>query len=533
MCVWFPKWSIQRLRSERPDLDLNFELPNINATSLETRLPRRKRASGPDLVLFTRHGQRLLVTECTPGAERRGVCIGQSLAEAKALVPRAAFLPADLAADRQALALLALEGQRFSPLVGLEDAPHPESLLSDVTGCTHLWNGEEPFVEAVRDDWTKRGYHVRLALAGTLGAAWALAHADTTAPTAVIPAGGEAAALGGLSVALLRLPPVVLERLEALGLRTIGDVLALPRETLASRFDLILPRRLDEALGQRAEALVVERLHEPLAAAREWDVPLDDRLTLEHVCRQMLQELLSRTPHPGAGLQELDGELRTETGTVALEIRLVEPARDEAYLGQLVALHLERCTWSGGVVAVRWTVTRLGRLPQVAREWFADSVADRAEADASRQVAALVDRLSSRLGSDVVLRAETLPDAQPERAVRLVPRGAARPDGSREGKEEYALPPDQSRCRPCRLLGIPLPITVASVVPDGTPVRVTWRGRDYRAIRCWGPERIDTGWWHTHDVQRDYYRVEWEDGTHVWIFRDRRIERWFLHGFFE
>ena len=64
------------------------------------------------------------------------------------------------------------------------------------------------------------------------------------------------------------------------------------------------------------------------------------------------------------GLQELEGELRTETGPVTIEIRLVEPTRDERHLAQLVELQLERQTWSGGVVAVRWTRSRLGRLEQ-------------------------------------------------------------------------------------------------------------------------------------------------------------------------
>jgi protein ImuB len=105
---------------------------------------------------------------------------------------------------------------------------------------------------------------------------------------------------------------------------------------------------------------------------------------------------------------------------------------------------------------------------------------------------------------------------------------------TRLGKpNEYALPSDQARCRPSRLLADPQPITVVSVVPDGAPIRVTWRKQDCRVVRSWGPERIATGWWRTPDVQRDYYRAEWEDGTHAWIFRDRRGGRWFLHGFFE
>ena len=350
------------------------------------------------------HDQRPCVTVCGPKAERLGVRVGQPLAEAKALLRKAVYLPADVVADREALCQLALDGQRFSPLVGLEEGIPPESLLSDVTGCTHLWDGEERFLQAVRDHWTERGFQIQLALAGTVGAAWAVAHAVRTA---VVPAGGETAALSGLPVTLLRLPINALERLEALGLRTIGDVLQLPRETLASRFGLILPERLDQALGQRPESFVGERLREPLAVVREWEVPLENRLAVAQVCREMLRTLLSVGDHPGAGIQELEGELRTEAEAVKLEIRLVEPSRDERHLAQLVDLQLERCTWSQGVIGIQWTVLRLGSLALVQRDWFADD----GETDTSREVVALVERLSSRLGDDVVLRVEVLPDA--------------------------------------------------------------------------------------------------------------------------
>jgi len=444
------------------------------------------------------------------------------LAEAKALLRKAVYLPANVVADREALCQRALDGQRFSPLVGLEEGTAPESLLSDITGCTHLWGGEERFLQAVRDHWTERGLQIQLALAGTVGTAWAVAHAVTAA---VVPAGGETAALSGLPARLLRLPISALERLEALGLRTIGDVLQLPRETLASRFGLILPQRLDQALGKRPESFVGERLREPLAVMREWEVPLENRLAVAQLCREMLRTLLSVGDHPGAGIQELEGELRTEAEVVKLQIHLVEPTRDEQHLAQLVDLQLERCTWSQGVIGIQWVVLRLGSLALVQRDWFADD----GKTDTWREVIALVERLSSRLGDDAVLRVDVLPDPQPERAVELTPWTKARPTAA----SEFSLSPEQSRCRPFRLLGVPQPIAVVSVVPDGPPIRMTWRTQECRVVRSWGPERIATGWWRAPDVERDYYRAEWEDGTHAWIFRDRRGGRWFLHGFFE
>jgi protein ImuB len=488
-----------------------------------------------ETLLFAGYNQRTLLTACSPQAEQLGARAGQPLAEARALLPNAVCVAADDAADRDILAQLALDYQRFSPLVGLEESPQPDSLLCDVTGCTHLWDGEEPFLQAIRDYSIERGYHVQLALAGSVGAAWALAH---TAAATVVLEGEEEAAVAGLPSMALRLPPTVLARLEALGLRTIRDILNLPRDTLASRFGTILPQRLDQMLGRLPETFLCERLKEPLTVVREWEVPVDDRTALVRLCRIMLKELLALADRhgAGAGLQELEGEFRTEndipgsgsretSGPILMTIRLVEPTRDERHLMQLIELHLERQTWSGGILAMRWSVLRLGRMELAQSSWLADD----SQRDVSRSFRTLVDRLTSRLDASAVLSAELVPDAQPEHVVRLVPWVNTEPSR----REEFTLSPEQSRSRPFRLLNTPQPTEVAAVVPDGSPIRMVWQGQDRMVVRSWGPERIATGWWRAQDVQRDYYRVEWEDGTHVWIFRDLRSGRWWIHGFFE
>ena len=355
-----------------------------------------------------------------------------------------------------------------------------------------------------------------------VGAAWALAH---TTALSLVPAGHEEEALSGLPVAALRLPAATLERLEALGLYTIGEVLQLPRDTLASRFGVILPRRLDQALGLLPETFICERLKEPLTAFREWEVPIDDRFAVNLVCRQLLRELLSMAERIGMGLLELEGEIQTEADSIKIEIRLVEPTRDERHLAQLAELQLERRTWSGGVMAVRWSALRLGRLEQAQGRWFVDDL----ESKTSRGFNTLVERLSSRLEAKAVLRVELVADAQPEHVVRLVPWTSAQPPQDRQ----FSLSPEQSRGRPFRLLNRPLPIDVTSMVADGPPIRMVWNRQDCLVVRAWGPERIATGWWRAQDVERDYYRVEWEDGTHVWVYRDQRNGRWFLHGFFD
>src|SRR5262249_17890227 len=160
------------------------------------------------------------ITVCSSKLEGLGLYAGQPLAEAKALLPNATFLPVDLAGDHISLAKLALECQRFSPLVGLEEGDNPEALFCEVTGCTHLWHDEERFLLEVRRYWRSRGYHVQLALASTMGAAWALAHHRKMS---LLNEGDEQLALSRLPVSALRLPQTSLEPLISLGLYTIGE----------------------------------------------------------------------------------------------------------------------------------------------------------------------------------------------------------------------------------------------------------------------------------------------------------------------
>jgi protein ImuB len=85
-------------------------------------------------------------------------------------------------------------------------------------------------------------------------------------------------------------------------------------------------------------------------------------------------------------------------------------------------------------------------------------------------------------------------------------------------------------------------------IPEGPPLRFTWRRVNRRVTKAEGPERIAPEWWRTFDGSpiertRDYYRIEDEDGCRYWVFREGLYQerdearednppRWFLHGVF-
>ena len=64
---------------------------------------------------------------------------------------------------------------RFSPIVGLEPTDS-ESILLDITGLAHLFGGETALAEAIVRDFARLGLAARVAIADTIGAAWAAAH---------------------------------------------------------------------------------------------------------------------------------------------------------------------------------------------------------------------------------------------------------------------------------------------------------------------------------------------------------------------
>jgi protein ImuB len=124
-----------------------------------------------------------------------------------------------------------------------------------------------------------------------------------------------------------------------------------------------------------------------------------------------------------------------------------------------------------------------------------------------------------------------LPDHRPECGSRALPLQG-------EGAQPAlpALPPGPALLdpalplhRPAWLLPEPQPLAEAA---DGTPLV---QGRPLRLLA--GPERIETGWWDEHPVQRDYFIAEAHDGALVWVFRHRLPQPpgepvWFLQGLF-
>jgi protein ImuB len=73
-----------------------------------------------------------------------------------------------------------------------------------------------------------------------------------------------------------------------------------------------------------------------------------------------------------------------------------------------------------------------------------------------------------------------------------------------------------------------------ALLPDAPPSLLRIGTRGHRVARAEGPERLAAEWWREERPDRDYYRVELEDGARLWVCRIGMgaEARWFIHGYF-
>lgn len=507
MALRLPNWPVQRLLAERPEL-------RAGPVVLHRRDPRR----GEQVVAACRR------------AREAGVRVGVPLAEAVTMV-EAAACPYDPAADLAGLGRLAEHCEQFSPKVGWQTvSPNPlgpwygESpahLFLDVTGIPQLFGGEWALTSRVVAACRGLRYAARVAVTETLGAAWAVA--GTGGMATVIPPGGVKDVLRPLPVEVLRLPDDTTAVLSRLGVRWIDDLLQLPRAALASRFGPVVALRLDQAFGAAPEVLVPHRPPPVFEAAERFDYPTERRDVLDQVAAGLIDRVAEDLRGAGRGALRLVGEFGCGPDqTVEFEVNLYRPTDLAKPMLELAKLHCDQLALPGPVDRVRLRADQTVPLRPAQVRLFADP-----HDVASGPLGELFERLTGRLGAAAALRPVWQADPLPERAVRFVPLvgGGPRPRVSASTTKAPAVGD-----RPLRLLDPP-PRIDAGPDSDGPPAWFRWRRR-HAVVRWWGPERIETRWWRTGLVRRDYYRVETDSDGRYWLFRDLVTGAWHLHGRF-
>ena len=410
----------------------------------------------------------------------------------------------------------------YAPVVAADGA---DGLVLDVSGASHRYDGEAGLLEDIVQRLQRLGFSARAAMAGTWGAAHALARYGSGAIQRV-EAHQSGLSIADFPVTALRIPDAMVEGLSKIGVDQIFEIESKPRGPLALRFGPELIRRLDQAYGRADEPIIPIEAPELIQERLVFAEPIGAPETLARYVQKLVEALCARLETQALGARKLDLRFeRVDNLVEAVRIGTAKPVRDVKRLTRLLVDKLETVDPGFGIDAM--TLSAPVVEPLVWR--LASHDLSRAPAP---DVTDLVDTLSNRFGAARLYRMTPSQSDVPERSVQKI-----EPAAISSGANWPRRWP-----RPARLLARPERIETVALLPDQPPVSFTWRGVRRRVRRADGPERIFGEWWRRDqevDAIRDYFQVEDEGGERFWVFRRGDGERavtgdlsWYLHGFF-
>ena len=560
MTIWLPRWPVQRRLVERPE---RREAPLLVC---------RTEPRGVQRVV----GWAWAAARIKPPRIPCGQTLAETLASLALLCGSQVCRMAEVDQDDPQADRLVLEGiarwcRRFSPTTALEDAERPECIHVDLAGTADLLGGEQMVVRTAVWTLASRGLYARAAVADTPSAAWAAAHHPAAVRRAaasllavppasaepsvaaqpvegalaeggacrqerpqaatrrqgkrwaVIPPGRQAEWLATLPAAALRIPQETVSLLDELGVQAIGQLLALPRKSVASRLGPQVARRLAEFEGSRSEPLQAVADEAFPHAECHLSAPASTFEAMRCVLEPLVEQCLSALHARGFGVTVLQvrlleaSSISATTSPVVIDIGLFRPSVSSRHVVDLVQLRMARMRLPREVESIAVEVVSAGAVACRQRVLFegVGSSATLRAGEQAMQLGGLLDRLAGRLGRMAVFEPRPVIDAQPEHAWVAAP-----PEPEHGGASASAAAAScAAGLRPGWMAPRPVRVETVSVVPDGPPLWFCISGVRHRVTEAWGPERIETAWWRGCSVRRDYYVVETESGDRWWLFR--------------
>lgn len=393
------------------------------------------------------------------------------------------------AQDKHALKALAGWAGQFSSCVCFDI--ERRLLWLEIGSSLRYFSGLQGLLEKVVAGLNALGFAANTGVAPTPEAAALLSRQPQALP--VLKLNHLHQAIASRPLSQLAMLPAVSAGLQASGVTTVGELLALPRDALARRWGMQLTDYLQRLLGERPDPRKPYRVPQSYQRRFDFAEPVKTVEGLLFPLRRILYELQGYLRGRDAALQMLNVSFRHhDHADTVLTLRTTDPQRDALRLFALVREKLERTQLPDAVMEIRLAVEHFVALRDTQLHLW-----DAAERD-NAGWSELLDKLRARLGDQAVRRLGLRDDHRPEKAWCV------------EDEAATANLPPAFPDRPLWLLA-PQPI--------------------HRLPKLLGkPERIEAGWWTGEDSSRDYYIAQTEAGGRWWLYREAATARWFLQG---
>jgi protein ImuB len=494
-CVHAAEFPSQALLRLRPDLQA------LPVAVLEGRAPLEQ------------------VCSMNRNARQQGAATGMTRLESEALAGQNGelrLLPRSLESEAAARTVLLECAASFSPRIEEASQGAACAFVLDIAGTERLFGPPRALAERLRNALKAAGFRASVAVSANFHTARILAEASRG--ITVIQEGEEAQALANLQIALLEIPQNHAETLAIWGIRTLGELAALPEVDLIARLGQSASTWRNLALGAQTHAFQPIEAAFSLREFCEFETPVEQMDSLLFVGARMIDSLALRAATRAMSLALVTVELELEGKRAhRLTIRPALPSVDRKFLLKLLQLEIAANPPPTAVLSLTLSA-EAGQSSKVQLGLFAPQTPEPSRLDVT------IARLKAIAGEDRVGSPE-LKDTHRAGSFRMTSFSAENsPDEKHKGQPRMAL----RRLRP--------PLAVRVVLNAGQPTLFHDGRQSYKIATSFGPWRSSGCWWSVDGWDSDEWDVLAESqGTPVAcvLVMDRDKHEWRLEAYYD
>ena len=414
--------------------------------------------------------------------------------------------------------------QAFSPRVEVIQNEFKDTVALDISGCGKLFGSSEQIAKSLQDHAAKLGFSANVAVAENLEVA--ILAARGFAGITIIAGGEEALRLSVLPVNALLADPDLLETFERWGIRTLGQLAALP--------DVAVVERLGQD-GRRSQMLAKGADPRPLIAKEqttifEETVELEDPIELleqllfvlnrmlEQLCARLVMRALATNEVKLAFTLENDGSIHKNKETYTKSLKLPTPTQDNKILLKLFQLDLQASPPQAPILFIKLRA-------EPARPRTAQAGLFLPQSPEPARLEVTMVRIRNMVGEGRI-GAPTLLDAHRPVAFRINQFVAKEPLIAKS----LMVPKIDHKPTGFRIYRPPVAAYVE--LKNRIPSRVSSAKACGDVLDSAGPWRTTGGWWSEMAWARD----EWDVllGTALYrIYQELRTGQWFIEGAYD
>jgi protein ImuB len=449
-----------------------------------------------------------------------GIRVGSTIDTAYTLSARAMSVARDENKEARALKQLADWSYQFSPVISIKTE---NSLLLEIGGCLKLFRGLGNLKRCVQQGLDQLGYQCQLADSPTPLGALLLAKAAAKGASLK---GTDT--LGKAPVSCMEVHEKIIQSLHSMGIRNMGQLLALPMSGLGKRFGKEFMDYLYRLTGTREDPQINIKPAPTFFSELHFLTDVTNMQSLLFPMKRLLSEFSSFLTSRQLATDKFTWQFNHKNHDPAkMMLYMASPENNQQMFLALTQLQLEQFKGLPGVDSLALIATEFSPAQSRTDDLFRGNsfgLLNEAKTVSGlpREGNLLLNTFRARLGPRTCFGLSMANDHRPEKAWKLI----------RFNQNDYWIPKqsDINTPRPIYLLSAPERLQEKPVslhLESGT--RVSSRPPKIELLQ--GPERIDYGWW-DQDSPRDYFVARHHSGTLYWIFNHLNNGGWYLHGIF-